>query len=78
MRLATTASVDYGYEGNVVLLSALQISKQAKPGTTIKVAGGVSWLVCADVCIPQRAELVSLVRVGEAVIDKNAESALRS
>lgn len=66
LRLKTSAGTDYGYEGPVVLLSTLQIPAAAQSGTTMEVAGDLRWLVCHDICIPQRAELKAPVRVGNA------------
>lgn len=48
---------NYGYEGEVTLLSALTVPADATPGSTLAVRAAVSWLVCADVCIPEDVEL---------------------
>lgn len=48
---------NYGYEGNVTLLSPVQVPAGAEPGTSLPVRAQVSWLVCADVCIPEDVEL---------------------
>jgi DsbC/DsbD-like thiol-disulfide interchange protein len=78
-RLETSAGVDYGYEGRVVLLSTLRIPTAASPGETMQIAGALRWLVCSDVCIPQAAEVKTPVRVGTAAIaDGRAEEILKS
>lgn len=48
---------NYGYEGEVTLLSALTVPADAAPGSTLVVRAAVSWLVCSDVCIPEDVEL---------------------
>lgn len=44
--------VNYGYDTQVVLLTEVKIAPDAPKGDVILKAEG-SWLVCADVCIPQ-------------------------
>ena len=48
---------NYGYEGEVTLLAALTVPADAEPGSTLPLRAAVSWLVCADVCIPEDVEL---------------------
>lgn len=54
---------NYGYEGEVALLSALRVPADAEPGSTLAVRAAVSWLVCSDVCIPEDVELTLEVPV---------------
>lgn len=63
MRLKTSAGADYGYEGTVVLLSTLNIPATAEPGSKLAVAGDLRWLVCHDICIPQRTALKANIRI---------------
>jgi thiol:disulfide interchange protein DsbD len=72
-RLSNSAGTDYGYEGNVVLLSTLNIPATAEPGGNLAVAGDLRWLVCHDICIPQRAELKAAMRIANtATVDNRA------
>lgn len=48
---------NYGYSDRVLLLSALQIPADAKPGSPLHIAAKANWLVCEEICIPQQAEL---------------------
>ncbi|MDX5362626.1 MAG: thioredoxin family protein [Pseudazoarcus pumilus] len=48
---------NYGYEGEVTLLSPLTVPADAEPGSTLALRAAVSWLVCADICIPEDVEL---------------------
>jgi thiol:disulfide interchange protein DsbD len=76
-RLSTTAGTDYGYQGNVVLLSTFTVSAATQPGTSLPIAATVNWLVCHDICIPQRAQLDATLRVATpATQDGNAHSLL--
>src|SRR5579883_1602454 len=49
--------VNYGYAHQAVHLVELQAPAGAAPGTTVTLHAKASWLVCADVCIPESAEL---------------------
>jgi thiol:disulfide interchange protein DsbD len=48
--------MNYGYEDEVVLLSELTPPANAKPGTVV-IGAKAEWLVCKDVCIPEKGEL---------------------
>ena len=48
--------MNYGYEDEVVLLSPLTPPADAKPGT-YPIKAKAEWLVCKDVCIPEKGEL---------------------
>jgi thiol:disulfide interchange protein DsbD len=77
-RLNSAAGTDYGYEGTVVLLSWLQLPETAQPGR-IEVRGDISWLVCREVCIPQRTQLKMPVRISQIPItDDSAHQMLLS
>jgi thiol:disulfide interchange protein DsbD len=64
-RLTTTAGTDYGYEGSVILLSTVRVSPSAQAGTTMEIAGNLRWLVCRDVCVPQRTNLRASVQIAD-------------
>lgn len=49
--------VNYGYEGEVILPVALTAPADARPGHTVTLRGVASFLVCADICIPEDANL---------------------
>ena len=57
--------MDYGYEGKPWLLVDITAPKDAPPGTaTLKAQA--SWLVCAEVCVPEDATLSLKLNVGDA------------
>jgi thiol:disulfide interchange protein DsbD len=77
-RLKTTAGTDYGYEGTTILLSSLQIPSTAQAGT-MEVSGEVRWLVCHDICVPQRSEVSVPIRVASnTAVDDAARLLLQS
>lgn len=65
-RMKNPAGTDYGYEGITVLLTSLQIPPTAQPGNTIDVSGDLRWLVCHDICVPQRLQLSVPIRIGDS------------
>jgi DsbC/DsbD-like thiol-disulfide interchange protein len=54
MRLENGPLVDYGYEDEVLLMSAIRPPASLKLGGTAEFQADVKWLVCHDVCIPGR------------------------
>ena len=63
--------INYGYDGEVVLLTEITPPAQASTGA-ITLKGKASWLVCADLCVPGNAEL-SLPLAGGVPAAANAE-----
>jgi DsbC/DsbD-like thiol-disulfide interchange protein len=55
-RLASGSVVDYGYEGRVLLMAPLEgpPGKSAMP----MVSAEVSYIVCRDICVPGKAQLI--------------------
>ena len=58
--------MNYGYEDEVVLLSDLTPPAGAKPGT-YPVKAKAEWLVCKDICIPEKGELDIVLAVAPGV-----------
>jgi thiol:disulfide interchange protein DsbD len=59
--------MDYGYEGKPWLLVDLHAPKDA-PSEAVTLKAHVSWLVCAEVCVPEDADLALTVNVGDAAL----------
>src|SRR5580692_1306015 len=69
-RIAYGPVVDYGYEDEVLLPVDIDVPARLTPGTDIVIAAHVSWLVCADTCIPEDAQLsISIPAAAEAEAD---------
>ena len=47
----------YAYEGEVLLPVPVEVPASAKPGLTVELKVAVSFLVCAETCIPEDAVL---------------------
>jgi thiol:disulfide interchange protein/DsbC/DsbD-like thiol-disulfide interchange protein len=64
MPLPVGPLMNYGYEDEVVLLSELTPPADAKPGP-VHIQARAEWLVCKDVCIPEKGELDFTIPVAE-------------
>lgn len=49
--------VNYGYEGEVLLLTDVAVPRDAALGDTLTLAAKAEWLVCRETCIPEEAQL---------------------
>jgi len=49
--------VNYGYSKHVLHLVPIGVPRDFVPGANLELQAKVSWLVCADVCIPENADL---------------------
>jgi thiol:disulfide interchange protein DsbD len=56
-RLAAGPLMNFGYEGEVLLLTQITPPASAKPGDTVTLQARADWLICKDVCIPGGADL---------------------
>ena len=52
-RLRLGPLMDYGYRNEVLLPVPIEVPADAKPGAIAHLSAAVSFLVCADVCVPQ-------------------------
>jgi thiol:disulfide interchange protein DsbD len=69
--------MNYGYEDEVVLLTELTPPASAPPGTA-NIKAKADWLVCKDICIPEKGELdLALpVAAGEAAANPRGEASI--
>lgn len=56
-RLPVGPLVNYGYSDEVILPMQVTAPADARPGSTVVLKGKAEFLVCADICIPESAEL---------------------
>ena len=49
--------VNFGYEGEVLLLTDVKVAADVRPGDTLTLAAKAEWLVCRETCIPEEAQL---------------------
>jgi len=74
-RLAIGALVDYGYEGETLLLARVETPADLGPVAVEHLGAHVQWLMCRDVCIPASADLVLDLPVVPAQTLRPSESA---
>jgi len=72
-RLPIGPLTNYGYKDEVLLPVALTAPADARPGSTVTLTGAATFLVCADICIPENAVLTLSLPVtqGPAPADPN-------
>lgn len=56
-RISTPPLMSYGYEGEVLLVTTIQVPGDLKPGTKVELQAAVDWLECLDICLPGAATL---------------------
>ena len=66
-RIALGPVVDYGYESDVLLPVMIDVPPNLPLGTDVVLSAHASWLVCADTCIPEDADLKISVSVAAQV-----------
>ncbi len=60
--------VNFGYEGEVVLLAEITPPPGLSPGQTVRIAAKIDWLVCEEECIPGSASLAVDVPVADLAV----------
>lgn len=63
-RILTGPLVSYGYENDVLLPVTVAVPSKLEPGANITLAGHASWLVCAQICIPEESDVSLVLPVG--------------
>jgi DsbC/DsbD-like thiol-disulfide interchange protein len=58
-RMVNAAGVDYGYEGDVMLLTPMKVGTAGGDLTA-----NLRWLICKDVCVPQKGTAQLAVKAG--------------
>ncbi len=64
--------VSYGYEDEVMLLTEITPPQSQAFGQTVRFAAEARWLVCANICLPAKANLELEVQIGEETAAPNA------
>ncbi|HRQ71565.1 MAG TPA: protein-disulfide reductase DsbD family protein [Phycisphaerales bacterium] len=56
--------LDHVYENSVTILVPIEVPATARPGRIERLRLSLSWLVCADLCLPESADLDARVLIG--------------
>ncbi len=56
-RITLGSVTNYGYANEVTLLSSIKIPSDSVVGSTFSINAAVKWLVCEEICIPQKVDL---------------------
>jgi thiol:disulfide interchange protein DsbD len=75
-RLPVEQLMDFGYEGEVALISEISAPPTVPMGDTVELAADVDLLVCSDICIPENKHLVLLLKVSAAPATDSAAAPL--
>jgi DsbC/DsbD-like thiol-disulfide interchange protein len=70
-RLVNAAGVDYGYEGEVTLLTPMKVGSSGGDLTA-----NLRWLVCKEVCVPQKGSAKTSLRVGDSAVNVSGKQAI--
>lgn len=57
-KFETPPLVSFGYKDEVFLLTEIKVSERVNPGSKARLRANVDWLVCKEVCIPGRADIL--------------------
>jgi thiol:disulfide interchange protein DsbD len=49
--------VDYGYEGEVLLMAPIEYPRDFQTGAKTEIAADVRYIVCREICVPEKAHL---------------------
>jgi DsbC/DsbD-like thiol-disulfide interchange protein len=56
-RIEDHSLVDYGYEGEALLMVPVQTPGDLTVHESVKIEATLKWLVCREICIPERADV---------------------
>jgi thiol:disulfide interchange protein DsbD len=72
---STPQLADYGYHGDVLLAVPMRVSPSARTGAAA-ITLEAKWLICREICLPDRAQLQVSLPVGPESRDNPATAAL--
>lgn len=56
---------DYGYHDDVLLLVPVKVAADQKPGQTAELRADAKWLICREVCIPEKAQFALKIPIAQ-------------
>ncbi len=73
---ASPELADYGYKEEVLLLVPVKVASGTQSGSAAQITLQAKWLICREVCLPERAELKLSVPVKSAAKDDSSQAKL--
>ena len=73
---ASPELADYGYKEEVLLLVPVKVASGTQLGSAAQITLQAKWLICREVCLPDRAELKLSVPVKSAAKDNPSQAKL--
>ena len=74
-RLPTGPLVNFGYDGEILLLTTINVPADLPVGNRVTLAGKAEWLECKDVCIPGDSDIALTLPVNRTA-GPSAQAAL--
>lgn len=76
-RISSPPLASYGYERELFLAAPIEVPRSARVGSTARIAGRITWVVCAEECIADDVDL-SIARpvAARAAVDSTVMNAL--
>src|SRR5687768_10087788 len=76
-RMASPPLASYGYKRELVLATPIEVPRGARIGSTVNIAGRITWVVCAEECVSDEVDLsVTRPVAVNPVIDPTVTSAI--
>lgn len=64
-RIAIGPLINFGHEGDPVFLTGVTVPGDAVPGTDFTIGLEATWLICADICVPETGRFSLSVPIAE-------------
>ena len=76
-RLSSPPLASYGYKRELLLAAPIEVPRDARVGSTVRIAGRITWVVCNVECIADDVDLsVALPVAANAPVDSNVMNAM--
>ena len=77
-RMSSPPLASYGYKREIVLATPIEVPRTARVGSTVNVAGRITWVVCDEECVSDEVDLsvTRPVAAASAAIDATVTTAI--
>ena len=76
-RMSSPPLASYGYKRELVLATPIEVPRTAQVGSTVNIAGRITWVVCAEECVSDEVDLsVTRPVAASGAIDAAVTSAI--